>query len=111
MPTHAETIDDIREEIEKRHVCRAVHVRTNLVNTVLTDELLLHLHKPFQTNVETFQLIGHSSATIAYGWQLAPRTRSETLRNVVYLHTLSISSPKSALDEWAKGDWFKFAAQ
>jgi hypothetical protein len=32
---------------------------------VLTDELLLHLHKPFQTNVETFQLIGHSSATIS----------------------------------------------
>ena len=104
MPTHAETIEDIREEIEKRHECRAVYVRSNLVKTVLTEDMGF-IHQPFGISVETFELIGHKNASLAYEWELARKTRSAAPRVIIFLHAQRILSPKDAVDEWAKGDW------
>lgn len=106
MPTHAETIEDIREEVEKRHECRAVHVRSNLVKTVLTEDMGF-FHQPFERNVETFELVGHPTALLAYGWELDRKTRKDVPRILIYLHNEPITSPKAAVDEWAKGDWLK----
>ena len=102
MPTHDETIENIREEIQKRENCRAVHVKSVQITTVLTDEFLLRFRQPIQINTETFQLVGLATASVAYGWQLTQRTRDEAVRIIVQLQTQRISSPKAAVDEWAK---------
>lgn len=109
MPPHSETIKDICDEIQKREPCRAVHLKSSLIRTVLVDDIL-PIRKLFETDVETFELVGHACASLAYGWKLTQRTRDEPSRIVLYLHTASVSSPKSALDAWAKGDWLKSAA-
>ena len=84
-----EYIEKLRAEIRAVHGCESRHVSTNRVRALWDFRLA------WQGDVETFDLIGHPTASRCYAWTYE---EGDQRRIATVLHLPPVDSPFTAVD-------------